>query len=48
MIDPTGPDRMRYRAQDPGGPMLDRLRCQQGLWLHTEALPATGLQHTEA
>ena len=48
MIDPTGPDRMRYCAQDPCGPMLDRLRCQQGLRLLAEALPATGLQHTAA
>jgi len=50
VIDPTGPDRMRYRAQDPGGPvlMLNRLRCQQGLRLHTEGLPTTGLRPTAA
>jgi len=39
---------MRCRAQDPCGPVLGRLRCQQGFRLPTEALPATGLQHTAA
>ena len=48
MIDPTGPDRMRCRAQDPCGPVLGRLRYQQGFRLPTEGLPATGLQHTAA